>query len=365
MNILSEIIMHIIYTPMLLMLYIALYVNFRDIEILDISVKEMSAIFVTAFITPFLLRPLKYSKNRRRLGSAINNSPSYIFALLTYIFSITFRCVIFIASRSLTSLRLLFNYAKENNDENAKTQELMLTLNSKETKDEIEYSHHASEDAGKLFIEKLNLMIQTSREALKVYEGKIQLVGVCNLLLTSSILDSINIVLYLADTQIMGDPNLNSIKLEGSRRNIITWGCLLYSPHHTFLVHEDKPGWIYAYTFPVAGGTILGQGKNIDTLCGVPEKVFIKVGMTTQEDPIKRVDQQLGTSNPMPALLLFSGSVHACRRAEKALHLRLKDNHLEEGSTGREWFLVEAREMKKLLLDFCYSWNNNFKQEKF
>lgn len=175
-----------------------------------------------------------------------------------------------------------------------------------------------------------------------------------------SLLDKTNIISHLVGTQIMGEPNVSAIKLEGKRRNIITWGCLLYSPDYIFSGHDDNPGWIYAYTFLAAGGTILGQGEKIDAF-NVPEKIFIKVGMTTQENPIKRVDQQLGTSNPMPALLLFLGSVHACDKAEKALHLRLKDNHLEEGATGREWFLVESKEMKSLLLDFCFNWNNQFK----
>lgn len=91
MNIIQGAILHVIYTPILLVIYVALYCNLRGIEVADISVEEMSVIFVIAFITPFLLRPLKYSRNRRKLGSIINNSPSYIFAVLSYIASTLFR----------------------------------------------------------------------------------------------------------------------------------------------------------------------------------------------------------------------------------------------------------------------------------
>jgi hypothetical protein len=215
------------------------------------------------------------------------------------------------------------------------------------------------------FMKKMGVMLEISRRIPEIYNGKIQMIGLCNLILTSGILKEGNIdehfVSILSDINVMGEPDIKAVKLIGKRKNIMDWGCLLYSPSFISITGNEKPGWIYAYTFVVSGGSIMGQGEN--NVYGMPEMTFVKIGMTTQENPLNRIDQQLGTSNPMPVLLLFLGSVFACRKAEKTLHEKLKNSHLKEGSTGREWFLLETQELKYILLRFCLDWNQQIVKE--
>lgn len=101
----------------------------------------------------------------------------------------------------------------------------------------------------------------------------------------------------------------------------------------TDAVHRLGKGgeWIYAYTFPAYRRE---------------EGAYpIKVGMTTVANPLDRITQQLGTSNPEPATVVLLIRCDNSRAFESWLHDRLSPSI---GRVGKEWFDTTIPELKRL-----------------
>lgn len=81
-------------------------------------------------------------------------------------------------------------------------------------------------------------------------------------------------------------------------------------------------------------------------------RIKMKIGMTTQASPQKRINQQLGTSNSEKAVLLYVYRTDNANLFESLVHtsLKKKGRHLsKKESIGTEWFWVKENEIAKIL----------------
>ena len=95
------------------------------------------------------------------------------------------------------------------------------------------------------------------------------------------------------------------------------------------------PEWVYAYSFPSQIG---GQ------------RFPIKVGMTSRDDVVRRIDEQLsstGMHERARVLLLFR--VSSAREVETMFHRQLKKRGRHKNdAVGKEWFKTSPQELIKL-----------------
>jgi len=80
--------------------------------------------------------------------------------------------------------------------------------------------------------------------------------------------------------------------------------------------------------------------------------IKMKIGMTTQRNPLDRIKQQIGASGHEKVILFHIYKTHKGHFFEKTIHKKLKSlgRHLKKDvAIGREWFWVKEKELEKML----------------
>jgi len=100
---------------------------------------------------------------------------------------------------------------------------------------------------------------------------------------------------------------------------------------------------LYVYSFPSYLEKMHKHKK------GKEQPVKLKIGMTSTGDSIGRIKDQLGTSNPEQAVLLFEYRCNDSRNIETYIHQNLKKRGKHIYAPGTEWFNVKFSEVVALI----------------
>ncbi|MEZ5939898.1 MAG: GIY-YIG nuclease family protein [Planctomycetaceae bacterium] len=105
--------------------------------------------------------------------------------------------------------------------------------------------------------------------------------------------------------------------------------------------------WIYAYTFP-----------HYEQLAAARNEAYypIKVGMSTQDNVVDRINQQISSSSTAiaeRAILRLVFRINDSRDFERYLHQKLTSlGRHKKDALGKEWFNTNQQELERLFADF-------------
>jgi hypothetical protein len=97
---------------------------------------------------------------------------------------------------------------------------------------------------------------------------------------------------------------------------------------------------LYSYTFPSVSTNLVALGKT----------PWAKIGLTTREDPMARIREQIGTSNPEEPDIIGTWEVNF---DDKEFHYFLKNSGVRQLSgPGKEWFEIHPQQLKDMVKNF-------------